>query len=147
MYDQPDGIGRHMAGLTTSTTSFPPCGQFRLLQVVTRLVARFPYRVWTQIWSSQPPNERLCNRGKIRRRTIDTVGNLPQPTTAINICLVGCPRRTNDEWAEGRRYLKSRHLTKSRLTPQPHQEDTHSNSAHNPTRRTQNDYTTPQYLT
>ena len=48
------------------------------------------------------------------------------PNRQVIICLVGAVlAEQNDEWAEGRRYLSLDILTKSRLTPQPtQQEDT-----------------------
>ena len=80
--------------------------------------ASFPTGVWTQIWSNNP-NERL-NR-EIRRRT-DTVGIFPNRQAIIR--LVGAVlAEQNDEWAEGRRYLSLDILTKSRLTPQPTQQE------------------------
>ena len=80
--------------------------------------ASFPTGVWTQIWSNNP-NERL-NR-EIRRRT-DTVGIFPNRHAIIR--LVGAVlAEQNDEWAEGRRYLSLDILTKSRLTPQPTQQE------------------------
>lgn len=80
--------------------------------------ASFPTGVWTQIWSNNP-NERL-NR-EIRRRT-DSVGIFPNRQAIIR--LVGAVlAEQNDEWAEGRRYLSLDILTKSRLTPQPTQQE------------------------
>ena len=80
--------------------------------------ASFPTGVWTQIWSNNP-NERL-NR-EIRRRT-DSVGIFPNRQAIIR--LVGAVlAEQNDEWAEDRRYLSLDILTKSRLTPQPTQQE------------------------
>ena len=101
-------------------------------------------------WCHAPSLVQDCPAGRlnreIRRRT-DSVGLFPNRQAIIR--LVGAVlAEQNDEWVEGRRYLSLDILTKSRLTPQPtQQEEPPLNSAHNPPRRTQNDYTAPQDLT
>lgn len=81
----------------------------------------FPEGLWQQIWSNNP-NERL-NR-EIRRRT-DSVGIFPNRDAIIRLVGAVLAEQT-DEWAEGRRYLGLDILAKSRITPVPTEEVTHT---------------------
>ena len=122
VYDQPDAASvnaQYDRLLDYVNDKLPAvCDHLDQARADVLAFASFPTGVWTQIWSNNP-NERL-NR-EIRRRT-DSVGIFPNRQAIIR--LVGAVlAEQNDEWAEGRRYLSLDILTKSRLTPQPTQQE------------------------
>ena len=80
--------------------------------------ASFPTGVWTQIWSNTP-----MSASTAKSADAPTPWGIFPNRQAI-IRLVGAVlAEQNDEWAEGRRYLSLDILTKSRLTPQPTQQE------------------------
>ena len=114
IYDQPDASAVHAQFdrvIDTLAEKLPAVAE-HLEEARADILAftSFPKEIWRQIWSNNP-NERL-NR-EIRRGT-DVVGIFPDRNAAIR--LIGAVLvEQHEDWAEGRRYLGSDVLARSRI--------------------------------